>query len=246
MNQARSQPSDATPGKGFLGAPNNPILLDENGRVVTSFGRPPRAARPTSPSSWLLSIFRGPPSSIIPGGYGSVPPLFPAGGGPPTSGQLASRAGRPSRPPLRPVVQPAPSHSITPLCIRRRVPGAGEGKHAERDDELTEKSSMSPMPDPQLTAVLKPMTVAYASISSPIQYECGHGHCYVCIRTWLKRSWQCPQCWQRMTAAPTRSYATEASITIDHPLWSDPSVVTYSWAGLKFPKPLIVPVTPSL
>ncbi|KAJ7271701.1 hypothetical protein C8J57DRAFT_1226281 [Mycena rebaudengoi] len=80
--------------------------------------------------------------------------------------------------------------------------------------------------------------------SHPVSYRCGHSHCYTCIRIWLEQSWLCPTCRAPMTERPFRNFDLEASIAHDHPRHVDTSVVTYSWDGLHFPAPFIVPDSP--
>ncbi|KAJ7025136.1 hypothetical protein C8F04DRAFT_1269494 [Mycena alexandri] len=75
-------------------------------------------------------------------------------------------------------------------------------------------------------------------LSHPVKLQCDHDCCYVCIRQWLERSWQCPTCRFHLTAAPIPAPKREAAIHIDYPTWSDPSTVTFSWRGLKFPRNL--------
>ncbi|KAJ7484055.1 hypothetical protein B0H11DRAFT_2231789 [Mycena galericulata] len=72
--------------------------------------------------------------------------------------------------------------------------------------------------------------------SHPVSYLCGHSHCYVCIRTWLERSWCCPICMTPMYIAPVRHYGEEDGIAADYPDWQDKSTVDYSWDGLVWPK----------
>ncbi|KAJ7429223.1 hypothetical protein B0H11DRAFT_2266548 [Mycena galericulata] len=71
--------------------------------------------------------------------------------------------------------------------------------------------------------------------SHPVNYPCGHGHCYVCARKWLERSFDCPICRARITHAPVRNFDTEAAIAYDHPEWIDRSLINFSWGGLIFP-----------
>ncbi|KAJ7933686.1 hypothetical protein B0H13DRAFT_2306519 [Mycena leptocephala] len=78
--------------------------------------------------------------------------------------------------------------------------------------------------------------ICHSVKSHPVSYECGHGHCYVCIRLWLERSWKCPECVTVMYHAPFRVFAEEAWIADTYPNWSDNTVVDYNWDGLIFPK----------
>ncbi|KAJ7458372.1 hypothetical protein B0H11DRAFT_1924811 [Mycena galericulata] len=72
--------------------------------------------------------------------------------------------------------------------------------------------------------------------SHPVSYACGHSHCYACIRLSLEKSFKCPECKTRMQATPHRQYAEEHAIAKEFPGWNDPSRVLYEWAGLTFPK----------
>ncbi|KAJ6468691.1 hypothetical protein C8R47DRAFT_1223269 [Mycena vitilis] len=72
--------------------------------------------------------------------------------------------------------------------------------------------------------------------SHPVSYECGHGHCYTCIRMWLEVSWKCPECMTSMYRAPFRIFSEEAWISDAYPNWNDNSQVDYNWDGLVFPK----------
>ncbi|KAJ7606433.1 hypothetical protein B0H17DRAFT_1154058 [Mycena rosella] len=81
--------------------------------------------------------------------------------------------------------------------------------------------------------------------SHPVSYVCGHSHCYACIRQWLETSWKCPQCMTVMHRPPFRHYGDEAGLAATYP-GHDADSVTYSWAGLPFPRArlLIVAETP--
>ncbi|KAJ6447424.1 hypothetical protein C8R47DRAFT_1231438 [Mycena vitilis] len=79
--------------------------------------------------------------------------------------------------------------------------------------------------------------------SHPVSYECGHGHCYACIRMWLELSWKCPECMTTMYRAPFRIFSEEAWISEAYPNWNNNSQVDYNWHGLVFPKrPQVVAV----
>lgn len=74
---------------------------------------------------------------------------------------------------------------------------------------------------------------------------CGHSHCYVCIRLWLERDFSCPTCKARMHHPPFRHWGEEQALLSDYPLYNDRSEVTYSFAGLIFPResrtPIVLP-----
>ncbi|KAJ7867429.1 hypothetical protein B0H13DRAFT_1897574 [Mycena leptocephala] len=74
------------------------------------------------------------------------------------------------------------------------------------------------------------------------RYECGHSHCYVCIRLHLEFDWACPHCSKIITRAPYCHHGEEDGITCDFPDWHDTSRVAYSWDGLTWPRPRIVQV----
>ncbi|KAJ7715852.1 hypothetical protein DFH07DRAFT_974076 [Mycena maculata] len=75
-------------------------------------------------------------------------------------------------------------------------------------------------------------------------YRCGHGHCYVCACKALENSWKCPDCPAEIQERPVIDYPSEDAIAWAHPERMDRSFVTYSWDGLIFPEPRIVPSSP--
>ncbi|KAJ7884927.1 hypothetical protein B0H13DRAFT_2343428 [Mycena leptocephala] len=77
--------------------------------------------------------------------------------------------------------------------------------------------------------------------SHPVSYECGHSHCYFCIRIHLKFDWQCPDCSKIITRTPYHHQGECDSLACDFPDW-DASSVSYSWEGLTWPRPRIVHV----
>ncbi|KAJ7733851.1 hypothetical protein DFH07DRAFT_780484 [Mycena maculata] len=80
--------------------------------------------------------------------------------------------------------------------------------------------------------------------SHPVMYRCGHGHCYVCARKALENNWKCPDCPAEIQERPVIDYPSEDAIARAHPERMDRSFVTYSWDGLIFPEPRIVPSSP--
>ncbi|KAJ7707995.1 hypothetical protein B0H16DRAFT_1481456 [Mycena metata] len=70
--------------------------------------------------------------------------------------------------------------------------------------------------------------------SHAVTNNCGHSHCYVCIRKCLEFSWQCPSCRNYLVTAPILNFDVGAAIAFDHPTWVDESVVSYTWEGLIF------------
>ncbi|KAJ7022482.1 hypothetical protein C8F04DRAFT_1272592 [Mycena alexandri] len=87
-------------------------------------------------------------------------------------------------------------------------------------------------PDSDLTC-----GICFQIKSHPVQYNCKHSHCYVCIRQWLEHSFQCPQCRAKMTSRPVPDDQVAAAIVQQHPSWKDDSRIEYSWTGLTFPIP---------
>ncbi|KAJ7814309.1 hypothetical protein B0H13DRAFT_2381836 [Mycena leptocephala] len=71
--------------------------------------------------------------------------------------------------------------------------------------------------------------------SHPVLYECGHSHCYACIRLWLEQRWTCPECQGTIHSPPIRHRGEEKGIEVDFPARVDGTAVTYSWDGLTFP-----------
>ncbi|KAJ7493142.1 hypothetical protein B0H11DRAFT_1911569 [Mycena galericulata] len=66
-----------------------------------------------------------------------------------------------------------------------------------------------------------------------------HHECGVCHRVkshpvslWLEHDWGCPECSLKMSHAPFRHHAEEASIVAAYPNWRDESRVEYRWDGL--------------
>ncbi|KAJ7737186.1 hypothetical protein DFH07DRAFT_964305 [Mycena maculata] len=72
--------------------------------------------------------------------------------------------------------------------------------------------------------------------SHPVVYSCGHSDCYACVRQWFECYFTCPLCSERITSPPHADLAEEDAIEQAFPEWIDDSEVTYSWAGLIFPK----------
>ncbi|KAJ6518047.1 hypothetical protein C8R47DRAFT_1205128 [Mycena vitilis] len=84
-------------------------------------------------------------------------------------------------------------------------------------------------------------SVCFNIKSHPVIYGCGHSHCYVCVRRWLEQQWTCPSCRTPMKEAPLVHEAAIRAIALDHSDWHDPSLVSYSWDGLRFPQPIETP-----
>ncbi|KAJ7646087.1 hypothetical protein DFH06DRAFT_1333018 [Mycena polygramma] len=74
--------------------------------------------------------------------------------------------------------------------------------------------------------------------SHPVSSECGHSHCYVCIRVALESSWNCPHpsCEATMYGPPVRNTIEEEKLAVLYPKREDNSVVNYSFSGLLFPQ----------
>ncbi|KAF7344273.1 RING-type domain-containing protein [Mycena venus] len=79
-------------------------------------------------------------------------------------------------------------------------------------------------------------SICHCVKTHPVSTQCGHTHCFVCIRVWLQTSWKCPDCNTVMHSAPSRNYDLEEWLRISYPeIAADESRVTYSWSGLVFP-----------
>ncbi|KAJ7843436.1 hypothetical protein B0H14DRAFT_3456205 [Mycena olivaceomarginata] len=90
---------------------------------------------------------------------------------------------------------------------------------------------------PEITALKNhhECSICHFVKTHPVSYQCGHSHCYACIRMWFEQKWTCPECVATVDSSPFRHYAEEAGIESEYPGHSDLSVVDYSWAGLVFP-----------
>ncbi|KAJ7133852.1 hypothetical protein C8R46DRAFT_1221062 [Mycena filopes] len=73
----------------------------------------------------------------------------------------------------------------------------------------------------------------------PVSYLCGHSHCYACIRMHLEESWKCPLCDTILQSPPHRHMAEEEALFEDYPDFVRSTAVTYSWAGLFFPRNIL-------
>ncbi|KAJ7649197.1 hypothetical protein B0H17DRAFT_1215410 [Mycena rosella] len=114
------------------------------------------------------------------------------------------------------------------------------GSHTARATELTADELYV---GPECPVVFNPTnpdhmcSVCHCVKSHPVWYRgCKHSHCYVCARLRLQEKWTCPDCRAQIYSAPKHHHAEETEIAKDHPDWTDASVVSYSWSGLKFPR----------
>ncbi|KAJ7169142.1 hypothetical protein C8R43DRAFT_945101 [Mycena crocata] len=91
-------------------------------------------------------------------------------------------------------------------------------------------------PEPESNSSNHQCCMCFNIKSHPVNYGCGHTDCYICVRRLVETSWHCPQCRAKMHAPPTPCDKTKASIAAEHPEWNDPSSVTFSWKGIRFPQ----------
>ncbi|KAJ6536256.1 hypothetical protein B0H19DRAFT_1271044 [Mycena capillaripes] len=108
-----------------------------------------------------------------------------------------------------------------------------EGRRVARENLLTED-------DLYLTDA-RPTWIAFPSLHQTCSLCLGlksHPvvHCFVCIRLSLESSWGCPECAKKIFRRPVPHDEEEVRIERDNAGW-DKSKVTYSWAGLSFPRP---------
>ncbi|KAK6997516.1 hypothetical protein R3P38DRAFT_3219610 [Favolaschia claudopus] len=135
-----------------------------------------------------------------------------------------------------------PSHTVLHhLTEYEDVPSESEPDGGSRSQEfdLSEEMLWSTAGRPRDYEVLQDhhqCTICRSVKAHPVSYECGHSHCYVCIRLWLERSWQCPDCRTTMHRRPFRHWGEEAALTAAYAGWGQTSAVEYSWEGLTFPK----------
>ncbi|KAJ7444061.1 hypothetical protein B0H11DRAFT_2250196 [Mycena galericulata] len=136
-----------------------------------------------------------------------------------------------------------PRHTSPPDSPRRIVIPRGtrlsrDGYRVPRDVPLTDVHIYLDAVRPPFQRTNRPhyeCGICHNLKSHPVNYPCGHGHCYACARKWLETSFDCPICCARITHAPVRNLDTEAAIAYDHPEWVDRSLINYSWGGLIFP-----------
>ncbi|KAJ7869814.1 hypothetical protein B0H13DRAFT_2350754 [Mycena leptocephala] len=242
----------------------DPLLIDENGRIVEDLSEyfffglrnaerldgvtVDRRLSPVkrSPSGRVLQIFQGPPSTINPGIRIRHPATITRAAREDANDRPYSRVlarVRAQASEIAPAAAASTSSKAkaigwsihTPLKIK---PKGRNGFRIPRDVPLNPASlyltaarpppDSSPLPHHECSICLNIK-------SHPVSNPCGHTHCYVCIRICLETGWACPFCRKVITAAPTRNRDSEQAIAFDHPNWHDPSAVTYSWEGLRFP-----------
>ncbi|KAJ7178666.1 hypothetical protein C8R43DRAFT_1118038 [Mycena crocata] len=51
----------------------------------------------------------------------------------------------------------------------------------------------------------------------PVTLMCGHSYCYVCLRLWLERSWECPECRAIIRRKPLVHWSEAHSLEEEHP-----------------------------
>ncbi|KAJ7660091.1 hypothetical protein DFH06DRAFT_1326233 [Mycena polygramma] len=221
----------------------NPLILDENGRRVTRLTRSPVLQRTTNANG---------------------PRVEPARTGPRIVGR-----GPPSAIRQDIVWRGAPSILLARDEANRRATAAAGGSNQNRARRAPQAEETRPrrlsraQPQPQpgptaldpeslyLTADRPPewkdvkehheCDICRGVKSHPVCYECGHSHCYVCIRVWFSKNKTCPDCNAAIRTMPHRHWGEENGIRADYPGWIDKSVVDYSFEGLGF----AVPVPPA-
>ncbi|KAJ7670627.1 hypothetical protein DFH06DRAFT_1320557 [Mycena polygramma] len=211
---------------------DNPIVMDHRGRV--RLGPLPRSPH-RFPSSGRTS------SISIPPGLDSPPRIAPYVWA--TAADIERRTRRRARhrdenrppPPFRrPVLTGSSTRVRSPAATeRRRV-----GSRAPRDEPLTEAELYLSTARPEVRGSHDgeiECGICFSIKSHPVRYECSHSHCFACIRQWLEKQFHCPQCRAPMYRRPVPHSDLESKIARVHPEWQDPSVVTYSYRGLRFP-----------
>ncbi|KAJ7677864.1 hypothetical protein DFH06DRAFT_1316659 [Mycena polygramma] len=114
---------------------------------------------------------------------------------------------------------------------------AAPGIREDRDEALTVEDLWRPGSGPPFVDSVSSgdnCTICLQLKSHPVFYNCGHGHCYTCIRIWLEEQWECPECRAIITQEPFRVYAVEEFLARLYGDW-DSSNVAYDWSGLTFP-----------
>ncbi|KAJ6523684.1 hypothetical protein DFH09DRAFT_1096563 [Mycena vulgaris] len=187
------------------------------------------------------------------------------GPGPPTPirphlplSRAALRAAAQARERSAAAARPPPPMSRSATRVRRgplataaqRAAAQAKGSRKKRDLPLTHEdlwlNGIGPPEDAAPTTICShhQCPICLDVKSHPVSYQCGHSHCYVCIRLWLEQHWTCPVCVTTMTGAPFRNYVEEAGLEADFPNRMDTSIVAYSWDGLVFPRLPIMPESP--
>ncbi|KAJ7834680.1 hypothetical protein B0H13DRAFT_2369767 [Mycena leptocephala] len=193
----------------------NPYLVDENGRLVSTLRSRPASGSRSVGSRSVVS--RSKKSSS-----GRARLIY---GGPPSAIlELGNRR--------HGVRVPTIDGSYQHPRIRRRP-----GFRTPRETPLTDNDLYMTETRPPVASSPNPQhecSLCHHIKSHPV--SCGHEHCYVCIRKWLKGSWECPTCSVTIMSEPEENPDRELSIALDHPEWVNTSIVNYSWDGLRFPK----------
>ncbi|KAJ6450347.1 hypothetical protein C8R47DRAFT_1230308 [Mycena vitilis] len=222
----------------FGSTSDNPIVMDAAGRVRLG----PRDSLRVLSSGRVVHDGPGPPSLIrqdtpririreLPG-----PVLTAAQARARNQAASARRRARQdeNRPPLPAMRTPMVLIPYVEVLARRAGKRAHRATPLVADDLYLTDARPDPAGSPHSNLECG---ICFSIKSHPVVYACKHSHCFVCIRQWLEVSWQCPQCRAKMTARPTPHADLEKDIAVVHPDWKDLSVVKYSWAGLRFPRP---------
>ncbi|KAJ6528207.1 hypothetical protein B0H19DRAFT_1083727 [Mycena capillaripes] len=127
-----------------------------------------------------------------------------------------------------------PSKALTRIRYRT-------GKRDKRDVPLEEADLYVGHPRPPFRNPLAghKCRVCGCIKSHPVVNKCGHSYCYVCIRLRLEEHWTCPHvdCNRILHGPPAIDVGEEDSVKADYPDWVDESQVSYTWDGLRFPRP---------
>ncbi|KAJ7618257.1 hypothetical protein DFH06DRAFT_1342527 [Mycena polygramma] len=239
----------------------NPFLVDENGNFVQSLRR-----SPVKTPARRLRIYEGPPSTIIPRIRGRGPPSMIRQDIPRMRVSRAAREeandrpylralARTSLPPTQATASSAPAAgSSTSTAAAAATSGSSkrqEKKKRFRVGFRRPRATPLTVNELYLTETRPPAdsdplphhecSVCFNIKSHPVAYRCGHSNCYVCVRQWLEYGWTCPVCRAPLTEEPIVNGDSQRAIAFDHPNWQDHSMVTYSWEGLHFPRPLSSP-----
>ncbi|KAJ7115647.1 hypothetical protein C8R43DRAFT_1138102 [Mycena crocata] len=241
VKKKRRPPAQPIP-PGSAGSSSNPVLVDENGRIVSRLV--PDRPKPLPPKKQRSHPYVLVPSRLSPLNNRHNLTL-------PAEQEAQDRHHRAARElaNLRIAAQarlatavarerlapPDPPPAATPVRKPRRCDGA----------RVTRREPLSDT-DLYLTAARPPLqptdrnhhecAICLNLKSHPVLYPCGHGYCFVCTRKWLEISWECPECRGVVTSAPILNLDVKAAIDFEHPGWSDTSRVSLTWDGLTFPQ----------
>ncbi|KAJ7173529.1 hypothetical protein C8R46DRAFT_1215458 [Mycena filopes] len=216
-----------------IGTADNPLLVDERGRVDF---------RPRAPT-------RAPRAPRVAIGTAVNPLLVDE------RGRVVRSLNEPRRRRAREIRYISPTYRantthhqpLSPSLARTRIRRPHDGKRAPRDETQPLEGELyldALRPPVQMTDDTDLHCVICFHVKShPVRAKCAHSYCFVCIRQWLQLKWSCPTCRKIMYSAPTTDGDMAAAVARGHPGRKDLSRVNYAWDGLTFPVKCLPPIS---